>query len=105
MGSKPEGCSITLAQLHVFQLDFTSSQGDVSRLLSAQLSRAASSAEVEVLNKTISSQGYLKGRHGRASLQGYLLAVLGENWCITEPTTVCLCSWKICLHCTALVRT
>ena len=90
MGSKPEGRCITLAQLHVFQADFTASQGELSQLLSAQLSRTASSAELEVLNKTISSQGYLKGSGGRASLQGYLLAVLGDHWRITEPTTVSL---------------
>ena len=79
-------CCITLSELHIFQSDFTASQGELCSLISAQLSRAPSSAELAVLTETIARQGFLKGNEGRASLQGYLLAVLEEGWRIAETT-------------------
>ena len=82
------GCCITLSELHIFQSDFTASRGELNSLLSAQLSRTPSSAELEAVKKVIASQGYLKGKNGRASLQGYLLEILGEGWCVAETTVL-----------------
>ena len=82
------GCCITLSELHIFQSDFTASRGELSSLLSAQLSRPPSSAELEAFSSLIASQGCLKGKDGRASLQGYLIAVLGEDWRIAKTTVL-----------------